>query len=356
MLKIGTNFVYDLVAKGKKNLTLRRKRHSHKPILRSDWDVTFDEQNFNREKELGYTNVVSQQMEPQIIDESVSHIPSIPQMRHNPAKVIHTRIPPPGIEVREEFYENGDIKSYREVKLTDDKQECNHGVCRNWHPTNFMSEDWKEQNGKKEGQHTTYRDDGSVWTVVPYTNNVKHGLEIILNNEQQSVSEHFYHTGEKHGGYWLFYDNHSLKEEGIYHRGKLEGQVTEWYLSGKVKSIVTYTNGKKEGKKITYYDIVSNCVTIGNYELRGKGGLIFDEIRGPIKKVYFYRQDCRSGKQCWYNEIGGLIKESHYYNNCSYGRTREYYDDCELKSTRWYKDGICVDEFDDEIIRILTRM
>lgn len=147
------------------------------------------------------------------------------------------------------------------------------------------------------------------------------------------------------GEYISYYPNGELHSKGFNKNNLREGVWSIWYYSGKLGNKLNYKQNKLDGLFITYYEN-GQIMFIGNYKedaqiglwkeyyekgnLKSEGNycediapvfLNYDNIDSLIieypnlidDKIFLnYTLDFKSGKWCYYNEEGKIIREEFY--------------------------------------------
>jgi len=100
--------------------------------------------------------------------------------------------------------------------------------------------------GVREGSWVEYHPNGFVKTIMGYSNGLKEGQALELDNLGRLLERFTYHKGELHGAYTK-YNGSRIKEQKNYKNGKLEGKSEIFYDNTKVMEESYYKNGKRDG-------------------------------------------------------------------------------------------------------------
>ena len=102
------------------------------------------------------------------------------------------------------------------------------------------------KDGKREGNWTEYQNGIFVKSITPYVNDLKEGIYIEMNSNNNITKRIAYHNNLKHGEYKEFMYS-TLKEERYYQNDKIEGNVKVYYDTGKLMEEGNYKNGIRDG-------------------------------------------------------------------------------------------------------------
>ena len=102
------------------------------------------------------------------------------------------------------------------------------------------------KDGKREGNWTEYQMGSFVKSITPYVNDLKEGVYVEINSNNQLVKRIAYHKDLKHGEYREFMYS-TLKEERYYQNDRIEGTVKVYYDTGKLMEEGNYKNGTRDG-------------------------------------------------------------------------------------------------------------
>ena len=147
-----------------------------------------------------------------------------------------------------------------------------------------------------------------------------------------------YLNGKKEGIHKTWYDNGQLKSFGKFRRGKKEGVNKEWYDGGQLKETWYYLDGKRVGLcefSCTYpfdWDYIYDVNSID-----GKNGVIqslWYKNGNPSEELNF-----QTGEWLYWSEDGQVLLRGEFKNGKKDGIHKTWFDDGVLKSYEYYNDG-----------------
>ncbi|MEM1323845.1 MAG: toxin-antitoxin system YwqK family antitoxin [Bacteroidota bacterium] len=112
-------------------------------------------------------------------------------------------------------------------------------------------------NGQRSGTWITYHPDEAserVKTITTYTNGVKNGTFVELNDRGQVIVQCFFNNDQYDGVYSKFKFGSRKEKQISYKNGVLDGLYTEYHDNGKLRKEVPYRNGKIHGKLRNFND------------------------------------------------------------------------------------------------------
>jgi hypothetical protein len=112
----------------------------------------------------------------------------------------------------------------------------------------------KSKDGKRDGPHVKYYNNGQVWCKGTYHNNKKDGPWVNYYRNGQLHREGTFKNGKKDGPWVGYYDNGQLYAEGTYKNGQREGPWVEYHYNGQLESEGTYKDGEQDGPWVSYND------------------------------------------------------------------------------------------------------
>jgi antitoxin component YwqK of YwqJK toxin-antitoxin module len=209
------------------------------------------------------------------------------------------------------------------------------------------------KNGKKEGVHREYDNEGNVINSTVYSN------DIVL-------AEGIYDEEGRRQGLWKFYvdaGTGELKETGKYKNNLRVGTWKYYFIDGEIEQIGDFANDKPEGTWRWYYpnkqlrleenyedgfeegpsvefDESGNEVAKGNYVEGFKDGLWTYHI-GNIKETGKYYEGEKQG--LWvkkYIDNGNIAFEGEYLNGQENGMHKEYHANGQPKRRGRYSLGV----------------
>ena len=149
-----------------------------------------------------------------------------------------------------EFYENGQPKSIKTYKESNDKYELVKSISLYENGQKEKENTYK--NGKPNGKWAEWHSNGEKSKEGTYKDGVKNGKWTEWYNTGQKKIEVAYKGGNKDGLWSKWYDNGQKAKEGNYKDGKKEGKWTYWYSNDQKMEEGEYHNGEKYKEWIYY--------------------------------------------------------------------------------------------------------
>ena len=103
------------------------------------------------------------------------------------------------------------------------------------------------KNGKRDGAHIRYYDNGQLWFKGNNKNGERDGASVSYWDNGQLKSKGDLKNGEEEGAWVSYYENGELFSKGNWKNGNREGAFVAYYKDGTVweKGTGTYKNGNK---------------------------------------------------------------------------------------------------------------
>ncbi|MFM7023035.1 MAG: toxin-antitoxin system YwqK family antitoxin [Flavobacteriales bacterium] len=242
-------------------------------------------------------------------------------------------------------YENG-------VKIENAPELAKAEVKKEYYPNMKVKSAGAYVNGKKEGMHKFFDEQGNVTATKIYKDDLEVGSGIIsssgvkngewkeyYDDHQLKVSGHFKYD-VKVGKWIYYYSNGKVEQQGEYNsKGLPDGEWKWYYDSGKLLREETYDNGLEEGTT-TEYSEDGKIVIKGAYVQGLKEGQWLYEM-GVYKEVGSYKNDLREGM--WkhiYTDTGKPRFEGAFQMGNAVGTHKYYYPSGALKSEGPYVGGM----------------
>ncbi len=224
------------------------------------------------------------------------------------------------------------------------------------------------RNGKPDGVHRNYDDEGNVESAKIYDYGVLL-FEGILDDQgrRQGKWKEYYPTGElkSEGEYkenlkvkkWVYYYiDGQIEQTGNYLRGLTDGVWTWFYPNGETWREEEYVVGDEDGPSIEYSDS-GQVIAQGNYVEGFRDGKWTFEINDHREEGSFFEGE-RTGKwKHYYLKNNQLRFEGSFENGLENGMHTFYFPDGKLKKRGPYlagqKDGIW-EYYDENGARIIT--
>lgn len=206
------------------------------------------------------------------------------------------------------------------------------------------------RNGKPEGVHRKYDDEGNVVESRIYDAGVVL-FEGIVDEEgrRQGPWKEFYRSGElkaegsykdnlKVGNWKYFYLDGELEQTGSYQRGLPNGMWTWYYPNGQTWREEEYLMGREEGMSIEYSDS-GTVLAKGNYVDGFRDGKWFFEINDHREEGRFFEGERTGDWKHYYLDNGQLQFEGKFENNLENGMHVYYYPNGQVKQRGNYQLG-----------------
>lgn len=269
---------------------------------------------------------------------------------------------PNGNLIRVEKWVMGELQeNAREVAKVEIRREINP-------QTGKLSFKGAYRNGKPEGVHREYDDEGNVTASRIYENGIVLFEGIVdEDGQKQGPWKEYYTTGElkaegsykdnlKVGNWIYYYRDGNIEQTGDYIKGLPDGVWTWKYENGQTWREEEYVFGQEDGPSIEYSDSGS-VIAQGNYVDGYKDGKWTMEIN-DYREVGSYFEGERKGEwKHYYLHNEQLAFVGNYENGLETGTHVWYYPDGTLKRrgnyTAGVKDGIW-EYFDVNGVRIIT--
>jgi len=108
------------------------------------------------------------------------------------------------IEVRKEYWENGNLKSevpykksygigWKKVKT----KLIPHGIAKNYYENGVLEKEDPYVEGEREGVVKLYREDGSLQLTAEYKNSKRNGKSVYYYSDGTVMEEEYYKDGNK---------------------------------------------------------------------------------------------------------------------------------------------------------------
>jgi uncharacterized protein len=175
----------------------------------------------------------------------------------------------------------------------------------------------KYNSDQKEGTWVTYGSNGTLTRVEEFSNGIRDGIFVEIDQRGYLVSD-------------MFYQNNLL-----------EGTAKKYYYGTNPASIIDYRHGKINGKKKIYYENAASKLTEeSEYKDDVKDGYSnFFATNGDPIAEYIYKNGLLEGIQKTYYTGKKLMSEQMYVNNIESGFYKEYFESTKPKIEGNFKEG-----------------
>ncbi|MCX6182950.1 MAG: hypothetical protein NT150_13595 [Bacteroidetes bacterium] len=241
-------------------------------------------------------------------------------------------------------YENG-------VKIENAPELAKVEVKKEYYPNMKVKSSGAYIDGKKEGAHKFFDEQGNVTATKIYKDDVEIGSGIIGNSGKRDGEwKEFYEDGQVkvsglfkndvRVGKWIYYyPNKQIEQIGEYNaKGLPVGEWKWYYASGKLLREERFDGGLEEGLLIEYSE-AGKVITKGSFVLGFKEGEWIYEM-GVYKEIGSYKNDLREG--VWkhiYTDNNKLRFEGSFQMGNAVGHHKFYYPSGMLKSEGPYVGG-----------------
>jgi uncharacterized protein (TIGR02145 family) len=113
---------------------------------------------------------------------------------------------------------------------------------------NSIKEEGTLKDGKRHGEITTYREDGSIDKVEAFENNVLNGKWKAYYENGNLMCTGHYKDGKQNGEWKSYYENGKLMRVENYKDGKPDGKWEHYSENIKPMRVEYYKNGNRDGK------------------------------------------------------------------------------------------------------------
>ena len=211
-----------------------------------------------------------------------------------------------------------------------------HGLFQSFYEDGTLEDQTLFELDLPVGTSESYYEDGSLQTRTQYSEGELHGRKEFYGPAGHLQLVRFYEHGklvgysyaDREGGEMpviaienetgpikSYYDNGKLSRDFEVFRGVFNGPYKEYYYSGQVFEEMHYTYGEFDGVRTCYYPDGSLKFT-RPYVLGDLHGEVLEYYPGGIlKESANYAHGNRNGMTRLYDQNGGLLKETMYFND-----------------------------------------
>jgi antitoxin component YwqK of YwqJK toxin-antitoxin module len=172
------------------------------------------------------------------------------------------------IEVIQQKYPNGQVQLQRQVMLDEDDNYQNHGFWQLFNEQNQSIAEGHFQSGNMHGPWKRWHaaDSGGIFRDEPFRNfagpflsmatfeNGKlHGTWSIYDSQQRKMFEMPYDSGRRHGRASWWHPNGSMARQVTFYRGQLEGELIEWNEEREVTRRERYEDGRRIYQQTSFH-------------------------------------------------------------------------------------------------------
>lgn len=169
-------------------------------------------------------------------------------------------------------------------------------------------------NGKKHGQGTEYRDNGTTQYIGQFEKGERHGYGKIFDKDNRLWYEGELDFGKSSGNGTQYFPNSNICYQGQWREGQMWGKGKKYDEQGNVRFIGTFTNGKHfEGDYFNTDGLLVYSGSMNNSNRDGFGISYFSN--GNIE----YKGGWNDGKYCTHGELYNKNGTIIYEGGFSYG-------------------------------------
>lgn len=250
------------------------------------------------------------------------------------------------LEIRTDYYENGNIKtigSYKDNLAEGVRREYTiNGVISQaymMHQGAIIGKGIIDEAGRKQGIWEDYYMEGNLLAKGNYVNGLKVGEWRYYHwNDTLEQIGNYDKNGYSTGNWKWYYDNGKLRRDENFFEGVSEGEMVEYDINGKVLYKGTYVEGVQESHWISQ---MNDYKEEGDYLNGVREGIWIYYYPGGQK--YFegkFMDDFPDGKHIWYNKNGTISTVGEYIVGLKDGVWKYYDEEGNLSLTITYQDGV----------------
>ena len=166
------------------------------------------------------------------------------------------------------------------------------------------------KDGKYDGEHLDYHNNGQLAARKNYKNGIYHGEQISFYSNGATKERISYKFGKYEGIFESFQiDGQFIKRER-YSANKKEGMQEYFFSSGKLEKIERYSAGKKNGRQESFYPDGQRLFSLENYKngkLHGISEEFFPDGKPKIRTTY--KNDLQHGMREEYSSSGSIYQQ-----------------------------------------------
>ncbi len=259
------------------------------------------------------------------------------------------------------------LEKYKDGELVvDSEQSIILDIRNTYYPDGSIKSSGGYVDGKKQGTHRIYNQEGEVIRGEVYSAGVKTGEGIIdPSGDFEGEWKLYYDTGElkAEGSYeksnrtgdWVFYHkNGKIEHRGKYAEGKPQGDWTWYFEDGKLRRQEYYRRGKEDGES-EEFDEDGNVISKGEYVGGLKDGKWFYHV-GDHTEEGEYLDGEKQGEWVFTYDNGQLNYKGEYIAGLATGKHKWYYPTGQVKKEGKYSSGVRIgtwNTYSEEGIKVL---
>ena len=251
---------------------------------------------------------------------------------------------------RNEWYSNG-IKKL-EVEYKDNRP---HGLVRQWTYLGDVVLEGQYENGKREGEWTTFFSSKKKQSTHYYKNDHEVGdwYGIFLDGKP-AFEEHYSDEGDSIGVWKKWYENGNLQEENSCFKTAQKGSFRKFRNDGTLEFEKECGFGIYTGKQVHYYSDGKRIQWEESPRINSQGQpetadrqRTFYYGNGNVQKIEYHGDDDqRRGVWAWYDSEGNLFKKSKIEYD-----TLDFHNIIEKKRIDY---GVCGSTINDSLVQYIV--
>lgn len=232
-----------------------------------------------------------------------------------------------------------------------DKDGKKQGPWIKKYPSGKMMYEGKFRNDKPEGEFKRYYEDGTIKSLMIFSNEGTEAEAILYYPNGLPASSGKYVNQLKEGK-WRFFsytEKDLLISEAEYHENKKNGLMTNFYPGGKVAERIMYRNDLKHGECLKYYP--DGTLTLRTYYENGLINGTFEAFHenGKPEMKGQYKNNLREGLWIIYRKDGSQRFRTEYTAGIPDNRSIDIYESEYIDSLERNKVNIADPEKTGEI-------
>lgn len=175
------------------------------------------------------------------------------------------------------------------------------------------------QAGRRHGQFSAWRPDGTREAVEHYAAGQLHGEKLTWFPNGKPASKEFYENGIPDRENHTWYESGQKATEEYLKEGITDGKSLAWYENGNPKYEKQFAGGKLDGACLTWYE--DGAQATREFYVKGvcDGEQLAWHPNGRQQRQAFFKNGKRSGIWTEWDATGKVVSHNAYY----YGRARE---------------------------------
>jgi len=239
----------------------------------------------------------------------------------DPATRIRAERTPPRIEVRQNFYPDGTLRTQWQVRVGPHGEAVRHGRLLSYHPNGRLALRGVYRDGRPSGVWSWYDERGHLlrsaapqgdYDEILTGRNLENPNTVYRDLHGRKVAEGLRKYDKPHGLWTYYHPDGSVSARGRFINGLPDGRWVMYFASGMVRRLDDYKLGVPDGE-------VMRGWPNGQERLEGRTeqGLRVGHWRtwyqdGQIESEGDYREDRRDGEWRFWDATGKLVRHLRY--------------------------------------------